>query len=199
MKIFAEKEAENFLKKEGFEIINTIFVRKKNEIEKAIEKIGFPLVMKVSGRKILHKNELGGVKVGIKDYEQAVKAFNSLLKIRNSEGVVIQKQIHGKEFLLGIKKTPEFKQVIAFGIGGTKVEKIRKVAFRVCPLNEKEAIDMILEIIKKDEMELNAIKKNIMKLCNLVKKYPSINELDINPLIVEKNKAIVVDARMVSD
>ncbi len=198
MKIFAEKEAEKFLKKEGFEIIETIFINKKNKIKWAVGKIGFPLVMKVSGRKILHKNEVGGVKIGIKDYNSSLEAFNLLMKIKNSEGVLIQKKIHGKEFLLGIKKTPEFKQVIAFGIGGTDVEKIGKVSFRACPLNEKEAGNMVMEIIK-DRKKLDAIKKNIMKLCNLAEKYPSIRELDINPLIVEKNKAIVVDARIIFD
>jgi len=152
--------------------------------------------MKVSGKKILHKNRIGGVKVGIKNYEQAIKVFNSLMKLKNSEGVLVQKQIHGKEFLLGIKKTPEFGHVIAFGIGGTKVEKVRKVAFRACSLNEKEAGLMINEIIKG---KAEGIKKSIIKLCNLAKKYPSIKELDINPLIVEKEKAIIVDARIFFD
>jgi len=200
MKIFAEKEAENFLKREGFDVIDTIFIRKKGEIKKAIKKIGFPLVMKVSGRKILHKNEIGGVKIGIKNYKQAVKSFDSLIKIRNSEGVLLQRKIRGKEYLLGIKSAREFGHIIAFGLGGVEVEKIKKVAFRVCPVVEKDITDMIKEIktqMKKDS--LKAIVKNIMKLDDLIKKYPSIKELDINPLIIEKNKAKIVDARIIFD
>ncbi len=200
MKIFAEREAENFLKKAGFRVIETFFIRKKTEIEKAAERIGFPLVMKVSGKKILHKNELGGVKVGIKSYEQAAKTFDLLKRIKGSDGVLVQRKIHGQELLLGIKKTPEFGHVIAFGIGGTDVERIKKVSFRVCPLEEKEVLSMINEIkINLKKEDTNSIVKNIIKLCALVKKYPRIKELDINPLIVEKNKALIVDARIIFD
>jgi succinyl-CoA synthetase beta subunit len=198
MKIFAEKEAENFLKREGFDVIDTIFIKRKSEIKNAIKKIGFPLVMKVSGKKILHKNEIGGVKIGIKNYKQALNAFNSLMRIKNSEGVLLQRKIHGTEYLLGVKSAEEFGHAVAFGLGGTEVEKMKRVAFRICPLCEKDVIDMLKETqirIKKEN--LNPIKNNIMKLCNFVKKYPDIKELDINPLIVEKGKAKIVDARIV--
>jgi acetate---CoA ligase (ADP-forming) len=197
MKIFAEKEAENFLRKEGFDVVDSVFINKKSGIKNAIEKFKFPIVMKVSGKKILHKNSLGGVKTGIEDYENALKAFDSLMKIKNSEGIIIQNQIKGKEFLLGIKNTPEFEHVIAFGIGGTEVEKMKKVTFRICPLENKEISDMVREITNIKDKDLEAIKENIKKLCRLSKKYPSINEFDINPLMLDKGKAIVVDARIV--
>ncbi len=197
MKIFAEKEAENFLREEGFDVVDSVFIRNKSEIKKALEKFRFPIVMKVSGKKILHKNSLGGVKTGIESYEQASETFDSLIKIKNSEGVMMQNQIPGKEFLLGIKKTPEFGQVIAFGIGGVNVEKMKRVSFRICPLEDKEILDMVKEITNIKDKDLEAIKENIEKLCRLSKKYPSINEFDINPLMLDKGKAIVVDARIV--
>jgi hypothetical protein len=200
MKIFAEKEAENFLKKEKFEVIETIFIKKKNEIEKAIKKIDFPIVMKVSGKIILHKKAVRGVRINVKNYEQAIKEFDSLMKIKGSEGILIQRQMKGEEFLLGIKSTKEFGHVIAFGIGGSEVERIRKVAFRVYPLNEKEIKEMIKEIeIQITEEKLNVIKKNIIRLCILVNKYPSIKELDINPLFVYGSKAVIADARIIFD
>jgi succinyl-CoA synthetase beta subunit len=198
MKIFAEKEAEVFLKGEGFDIIDTIFIKEKNELLNAIEKIGLPLVMKVSGQKILHKNRIGGVKTGIGSLEQAEEIFDYLMKLPDAEGVILQKQISGDEFILGLKATTEFGHVLAFGIGGTDVEKIKKVAFRVCPLTESESDNLIKEIKENiDGEELNAIKKNILQLCRLSKRYSNITELDINPLMVEKDKAVVVDARMV--
>ena len=200
MKIFAEKEAENLLKKEGFDVIDTIFINKKIQIENAIKRIGFPIVMKVSGKKILHKNEIGGVKVGIKNYKQAVKTFGYLMKIKNAEGVLLQRKIKGKEYLFGIKSTKEFGHIIAFGVGGVKVEKIKRVAFRVCPVDEKDIMDMIKEIkISLKKENLNAIKRNMIKLCNFSEKYPNLKELDINPLIIEKGKANVVDSRMIFD
>jgi len=200
MKVFAEKEAENFLKKEGFNILYTIFASKESQVQSAVKKIGFPVVMKVSGRKILHKNKIGGVKIGIKNYEQAVKTFHHLMKIKDAEGVLLQRKIQGKEYLLGIKLTKEFGHKIAFGIGGVNVEKIKRIAFRVSPVDEKDIIDMIKEVkISLKKETLNAIRRNMIKLCNFSKKYPNLKELDINPLIVENGKASIVDARMLFD
>lgn len=200
MKIFAEKEAENFLEKQGFNIIDTIFVNKKNQIEDAVRKIGFPVVMKISGRKILHKNRIGGVRVGITNLEQAIETFERFMGMKDAEGVLLQRKIHGTEYLLGIKSTKEFGHIIAFGIGGVDVEKIKKIAFRVCPIEKRDVDDMAREVkIPLKREALNAIKKNMIKLCKFSEKYPSLKELDINPLIVEKGKASIVDARMAFD
>lgn len=200
MKIFTEKEAENFLEKEGFDVVNRSYARNKEDIKKAMKKIPFLWVMKASGRKIIHKKIISGVRVGIKNDKQAGRIFNSLKKIKNCEGVIIQKQIKGKEFLLGLKKNPDFGHVIAFGIGGTGVEKKKNISFRVCPLEEKDAKELIKETkIKLERQSLDAIEKNILKLCKFAEKYPKIKELDLNPLIVQENKAIIVDARFVLD
>ncbi len=200
MKIFTEKEAEQFLEKKGFEIVNRIYINKKSEIKKATNKIGFPVVMKVSGKKIIHKNKFGGIKKNIKSYEQAEKSFAKIMKIKNSEGVMIQKQISGEEYLLGIKKTPEFGHVIAFGAGGIHTEKFKDISFRVCPFDKTEAKKMIKDVKKAKELnkkDINVIEKNLMKLCQLSKKNPKIKELDINPLIINKKRATIVDARIV--
>jgi succinyl-CoA synthetase beta subunit len=200
MEILAEKEAEDFLKKEGFDVIDSFFIMTKKEIPSAVNKINAPFVMKISGPRILHKMKVGGVRIGLKNIEQATKEFDSLMSIENTEGIIIQPQISGDEFLLGIKSTKEFGQVIAFGIGGTNVEKIKKVAFRVCPLEKKDIIEMIDEIKKFSKKEnLNAVQKNIFQLDLLSKRYPNIKELDINPLILQDGKAKVVDARIVFD
>jgi acetyltransferase len=200
MKILVEKTAEPFLKKEGFKVINSIIIKERNEIPSKILPEDFPIVMKVSGKRILHKNKIGGVKVGIRNYKTALTNFDLLMKIKNSEEVIVQKQISGDEFLLGIKYTNEFGHVLAFGIGGVKVEQMKKVAFRACPLNRKEISGMIKEVVPKIKRNyLKKIRKNILKLSKLSKKYPNIRELDINPLIVDKKQAIVVDARILFD
>lgn len=182
MKVFAEKEAENFLKKKGFNIVETIFINKEKDLDKL--NLKFPVVMKVSSNKIVHKTKVNGIRLGIKSLFQAKKAFNELMKIKNAEGVLIQRQVKGKEYLLGLKKTPEFDYVIAFGKGGSKVEKEKKVDFRVCGVKGVE------ELSKDKE-----IRKITDKLCKLDKE--KILELDINPLIIEKGKAIIVDSQIV--
>jgi acyl-CoA synthetase (NDP forming) len=200
MKVFTEKEAEEFLEKEGFKIIKRKHITSQSELRKIVNKIGFPLVLKVSGKKIVHKNKVHGVKTDIQNYEQALKAFHEIKKIKNFEEVMIQKQIKGEEFLLGIKKTPEFGHACAFGAGGIHTEKLKDISFRVCPFNKSEAKKMISEVKMAQNLNnknTNIITKNLLKLCGLVKKYPKIKELDINPLIVTTKSAIIVDARIV--
>ena len=196
MKVFTEKEAEDFLEKEQFDIIERIYIEKESELKEATNKFGFPLVMKVSGPEIIHKNKIGGVVKNIKNYEIAWEVFNKLKEIKSAKGVMIQKQIKGKEFLLGIKRTPEFGHVIAFGAGGIHTEKLKDVSFRIYPFGKKEIKKMIDEVEISKDLEKESVKiieKNILRLCKLIKKYPRINELDINPLIQGR----VIDARIV--
>ncbi len=196
MKVLTEADAEKFLERNGFAVVERVYVKNKSGIENAVRRIGFPLVMKVSGEKIVHKNRVGGIATGIKNSENALKTFDKLMKIKGAVGVMIQKQLAGKEFLLGLKKTREFGHVVAFGTGGIHTEKLGDVSFRVCPIEPKERRRMISEtkISKDSDKEiLKEIDKNIHKLCKLSVKYSQIKELDINPLIQGK----IVDARIV--
>ena len=200
MKIFAEKEAEKFLKKEGFEIVEGVFVSSKIGIKGALIKLGLPCVMKVFGKKILHKHKVGGVKLNIKTYSEALGVFTSLKIIKGSQGVLIQKKFSGKEFLLGIKKTPEFAHVLVFGAGGSKVEEKKDVSFRVCPVDKRDMRAMIKETkigkrLPKKTFEI--LFENLSKLCELVERHPTISELDINPMNISKKAGKIIDARIV--
>lgn len=197
MKIYAEKEAEEFLKEQGFDVVETYFCNDKNSLLKVSKKFGFPLVIKISGKKIIHKNKLNGVFVGVYSKEQLLNVFEKFMKKKNVEGVILQKQVFGKEFILGIKNTEDFGQVIAFGLGGIKVEEIKQVFFRVPPLTDKEIFNFIDDIkIKLNSNEKKILIKNIKLLCGVSEKFPNIGELDINPLILSDKFAVVVDARI---
>jgi len=182
MKVFTEKRAENFLRKQGFDIVETSFVKNEKQLNKV--KFDFPIVMKVSSDKVVHKTKVNGIKLGIKNKGEAFKAFKELMKIKNAQGVIIQRQVKGKEFLVGLKKTPEFGYVVGFGKGGSKVEKEKKVDFRVCGVKGVEKLS-----------DNKKIQKIILKLCELSDL--EIESLDINPLILEKNKLVIVDAQIV--
>lgn len=200
MNIFTEKEAEEFLDKESFEIVRRIFAKDEKELKLNLKQICFPVVMKISGREIIHKNQMNGVELNLRNFEQTLKAFKEFKKMKNFEGVIIQKQIQGKEFLLGVKKTQEFEHAISFGAGGIHTEELKDVSFRICPFNETEAIKMIKETNASknlNEKNFRIIKKNLIKLCQLVAKYPKIKELDINPFIVGEKISKIVDARIV--
>ena len=197
MRIFTEREAENFLDEEGFDIVDRVYIKEIGGLDDALRKLGFPLVMKVSGEAIVHKNGVGGVVKNVKNKETALKAFEKFKKIKGFQGVMVQKQIEGKEFLLGIKKTPEFGHVIVFGAGGVDTEKLDDVSFRVCP-GKDDVRKMIEEVSAAEGLSkdlLKILEKNILRLCKLVRKHPRITELDVNPLM----NGVIVDARIVFD
>jgi len=199
MKIFTEREAEEFLSKHSFDILETFFVNKEKGLEEVLKKVNYPIVIKVSGKKIIHKKAVSGVKLGLVDYKSSIKAFNELMRINGADGVLIQKQIKGKEFLLGLKKTPEFGHILSFGYGGSSVEKVADISFRAIPLDKPEILDMIkeTEVGKKlNSSETNLVLENLLKLQNLANNNSNISELDINPLILNEKQAVVVDARI---
>ncbi len=183
MRVLTERGAEKFLEKEGFDITKTIFITKESQIEKAFKSFNCPVVLKISSKKIVHKTKVNGIRMNINSVDKALKAFKELKKIKNFEGVLMQKQISGKEYIIGLKKTNDFGHVVMFGEGGSKVEVKRKVDFRVCT-------DGVMELSKDKRVQ-----KVIDRLCKLSEKYSNLDSLDINPLIL-KDRAIVADAQV---
>lgn len=200
MRVLIEKEAEDFIEKQGFDVVERVIVRKKDGLRSI--KIRFPWAMKVSSKKIIHKAKIGGVIINIKTLNAAEKAFDKLSKIQSFEEVMVQEMISGETLILGIKNTPEFGEVIMFGKGGSDVEKENDISFRAVPLTGKDADEMIKEIkfyesLRSKNLNLNAVKDNILRLSKLAENYKNITEFDINPLIVNSKDAKVVDARIV--
>jgi len=198
MTILTEKEAEDFLEKAGFRVVKRVLIKNKEELKQV--KIQFPWVMKISSKHIVHKAKIGGTKLGIKTFEEAEETLEKLCSIHNCEDVLVQEFIEGKEFIIGVKHTPEFGKVIMFGKGGSKVEEDKDISFRVAPLQNKDIEEMINELRSfeslKKEVNIDQIKKSLLKMSELAITNPNIDELDINPLIVNKEKAWVVDARI---
>ena len=205
MKVFVEKDAEDFLEKNKFPVASRIAIKKEEEIEKAVKKLEFPISMKIIGKSILHKTDVGGVKLNIKDMNEAKRKFKELKKIKGFSGVLVQKFLNGSYVLVGLKKTREFGHVLAFGLGGIFTEVIGDVSFRICPVKEKDVDEMMQEIKGKDilygargkKRNIKAVRNILLKLSKLSEKYPKIKELDINPVIVNEKEAKIVDARIV--
>ncbi len=194
MKFFSEKEAENFLDKFGFKVLERKFVNNKSQLSSV--NFNFPWVMKVSGSKIVHKKNIGGVFLNVKNLEEANNIFDKIKKIEGAEGVLIQPQIFGKEFFVGIKKTEDFGHVLVFGKGGSDVEREKDVSFRVYPVSEEDVLEMISETKigrKISRVDKALIEKVLLNVNFLVNKNKTISELDINPFINGK----VVDARII--
>ena len=197
MKLIELREIINLLKKYNLNFVESVVIKDKN----IFDKIKYPIVLKVSSNKIIHKSDCGGVITNINNKKDAVENFNKLKRI--SKNIIAQKMVYGKEIIIGMKKDPQFGPVVMFGLGGIFVEIMKDVVFRICPIEKKEAIEMIKEIKSYSILEgvrgekkvnINKIADIIVKISNLSLK-EDINEIDLNPVIINDGGAFIVDAR----
>jgi acyl-CoA synthetase (NDP forming) len=180
------------------------------DIIAAARKLGFPLAMKMLSPQVSHKTERGGVALGIKDISQLEKEGLGMLERYGDvkvEGVLLQRMVGSKdsvELIIGGKKDPQFGQLIMLGFGGIFVEVMRDVTFRICPIGEEDARQMVRELRAYpilagargrkpvDEKKLVATLLKVSKL--LVAEDP--REFDINPLIADSSGCTAVDVRI---
>jgi acetyltransferase len=209
-----EDEARECLQCYGFTFPKRALVLEAKAAAREASKIGFPVVMKVSSSDILHKTDVGGVKLGIKNRRDAEKAFLEIISSvkrrvpqARLKGVNIYEMVtDGKEVILGITFDRTFGHMLMFGLGGIYVEILKDVSFRVAPTTEEQIRDMLQEvrsypILKgirgEDPVDIEAIVEGLLRLNQLVMDFPEIQELDINPLMVRKEGAIALDARII--
>jgi len=169
--------------------------------EKDMEKIKYPVVMKVFSEKIIHKSDVGGIILNIRNKEEASNSFKKISRL--SKSALVQPMVQGKEVIIGMKKDPQFGQVIMFGLGGIFVEVMKDVSFRICPVTKDDALSMIKEVkaykiltgIRGEKsVNITSLAELIVKVSNLAIK-EKINEIDLNPIIVNEKEAIAVDVR----
>jgi 4-hydroxybutyrate---CoA ligase (ADP-forming) len=214
----------NLLEEEGYEVLEaygfptpkSILCTTEQDCINAARQIGYPLVMKIVSSDIIHKSDAGGVKVGIKTDDELRNSFNTItenaLKYKSDakiKGVLVQEMVKSaKETILGASQDPTFGPVIMFGLGGIYVEVLKDVVFRIVPIDEQEAMNMVesiktIKLLKgvrgEKSSDLRAISDSLQRLSQLVIDFPEIKEFDINPLLVleEGKGARVVDARII--
>lgn len=206
MKILNEYEAEEFLEKNNFPVTKRHLAKTQSQAIKYSKKIGFPVSLKILGKNILHKSDVGGVFTNLQSEKEIKKAFQKIKKIKGFQSCLIQKYIKGKYILIGLKKDPSFGHVLVAGLGGIYTEIIKDISFRVCPINKKQALEMLKELRsyklltgarKQKQVNIQKIINILVKISNLPKKNKKIKELDINPLVVNEKEAIIVDARII--
>ncbi|MBI2109677.1 acetate--CoA ligase family protein [Candidatus Woesearchaeota archaeon] len=146
MRILAEKEAETFLEKEGFPLARRSFSKTSKGCIDIAAKIGYPVALKISSHKIIHKSDVHGVKLDLRNEKEVKHAFEQISKIKGFEQAMVEEFNQGHFLLFGIKKDPSFGHVIAVGSGGIYTELFKDVSFRVVPLERKDAEEMIKEI-----------------------------------------------------
>jgi succinyl-CoA synthetase beta subunit len=201
--ILAENEAEDFLGRQGFPVAKKMIAMDKSQFENALKIIGYPCVIKVSSASATHKALIGGIKI-IYSPDEISNIFERFMGIaKKVDGkILIQKFISGKELFLGLKKDAVFGDVMLVGIGGGFAESIHDVSFKIlsAKFGKNDAINMLKNLKNFKSLEgcnLDAVSEIIAKLAMMPKRFPEIKELDINPLIIDEKKAVVVDARMI--
>jgi len=211
-----EYDSKVILKAYNFDVPNGILAASLADAVRFASEVGFPLAMKISSPDILHKSDVGGVRIGLTSISAVEDAYElMMLRIKRKmpeariRGVLLEKMaIGGKEVILGMKRDPQFGPMLMFGLGGIFVEVLKDVTFNLAPVTEQECRKMIesvktFRILKgvrgEKPVDIDAIVVNIQKLSQLVMDFPEIEEVDINPLKVgnEGDGALVVDARII--
>ena len=211
-----DAESRDILTAYGIRIPQSQLCATADEAVAAADAIGYPVVMKIASQDILHKTDVGGVRVGLESPTAVRDAFD-LMVYRAQKyqpnaqiwGCLVQEMMRGgKEVITGMNRDPQFGPLVMFGLGGIYVEVLKDVSFRVAPFGPKEARQMIEEIRSfrllkgvrgEPPADLEAVVDVLLRLSQLVTDFPEIVEMDINPLMVfeQGRGAVGVDMRLI--
>jgi acetyltransferase len=211
-----DAEARDILTAYGFRIPPSELAETDDQAVEIANRIGYPIVLKIASPDILHKTDVGGVKVGLENPTDIRDAFD-LITYRAQRylpeariwGCLVQKMAPpGLEILIGMNRDPQFGPLVTFGLGGIYVETLKDVAFRIAPFSRSEAQEMLREIRAhalldgvrgEPPTDKSALIDALLRIGQLVMDFPEIAELDINPFIVyeEGLGGISIDMRLV--
>jgi len=211
LKNLSEFESKQLLSEYGIPMVREILVRDLQEAMDGASELGYPVVIKACSSEVTHKTEKGLIKVDLRGETELAEAFQTLQ--RHSEGFatefLIQQMIKGpRELVIGMKRDQQFGPCVMFGLGGIFTEILHDVSFRVAPIDEGDALSMmrdirghkILEGIRGlDPVDLGILSQGLIGLGRLGLEQAEIQEVDVNPLIVQGSKPIGVDALVVLD
>jgi len=202
----------------GIPVVRTVEARTAAEALILAESLGYPVAMKISSPDITHKSSIGGVRLNVGNAQAVRNAFTDLMAAaRNARpdasitGITVERmhgKPHGRELIVGVARDTVFGPVLTFGAGGTMVELIRDRAVALPPLNEFIARDLIgrtrVSRILRGYQNIPAVNEELvlqvlLRVSDMVCKLPYIRELDINPLVVDEDGVLAVDARFVVD
>lgn len=210
-----EVESKAWLARAGIPVIPAFTAKNLKAAVKISREIGFPVVMKVLSPDIAHKSDIGGVKLGLANVTQVVRAYQSIMASiktlaprANISGVSIQRMARpGVELIIGMHRDSQFGPVIMFGLGGILVEVFKDVSFRLVPVTIRDATEMVHEIKGlpllqgyrgQEPVSLPHLENMIVAVSQFVAANPQILELDLNPVFGYRDGVTAVDARIVT-
>ncbi len=187
----------------GIDRAREAVVASKEEAVKRAGELGFPVVMKVVGP--VHKSDVGGVVLNVKDPEAVVTEFARMIKITGTTAILIQPMLSGTELFVGVNYEEKFGHLILCGLGGVFIEVLKDTAAELSPVSKNRALEMIkslrsYKIIQgargQEGVDEQRFAETITRLSALCEAAPEIKELDLNPLLGSKNRVVAVDARI---
>ena len=211
-KVITEESSKEILSEYGIKVPQYALVTSSDEAVKKSKEIGFPLVAKIVSADILHKTDVGGVKVGLRSEDEVKKAFDDMyhrLKEKfDVKGVLLEKMVpNGVELIIGLQNDSQFGPSIMVGLGGIYTELFKDVSFRVLPITKDDAIKMLNSLRGRDILKgfrgskavnMDMISEAIVNIgtlgVDLAGKYESI---DFNPVVVYPDGYFVVDAKII--
>jgi acetyl-CoA synthetase (ADP-forming) len=179
----------------------------------AAERIGYPIVLKLVSPDLIHKREIGGVALNIRTSSEIEERWSEMIlniadenPVAMIEGFLVEEMVPGggAEVIVGVVKDDQFGPVVMFGIGGTPVELLKDVSFRLAPITRDDAFEMMSEVkgfpllmgFRGESIkDLSAIADVMVRMSEIVDGTDGLKELEVNPLIVYEKGAVVVDAR----
>lgn len=209
-----EIESKELLGQVGINTIDTRLATSKSEAVSISKHLGFPVVLKIASPDIGHKNDAGGVRLGLATPEQVAKAYDEILSNVNQkhpqakvQGISVQRMAPpGIEVIIGMSKDAQFGPVLMFGLGGVWVEILEDISLRVTPLTKKDAAEMIREIKGyqlltgyrgQEPVDVSKLEDCLLAVSDFAEQNPMVKELDLNPVIAYRDGAVTVDARVI--
>lgn len=207
-KALSEYESKLVIESAGVTITKEGLANSKDEAVKIAKELGFPVVLKGCSDTLTHKTETGMVKLNLSNEDDVAKSYEEIIGSGvDLDGVLVQEMIKGdREFVIGLSRDPQFGPCVMFGLGGIFTEVLKDVSFRIAPITDIDAQEMIEEIKTKkllDEfrgspaVDRKALTKALVGIGDLGEKYDEIAEIDINPIIISGNKPVAVDALVI--
>ncbi|MEK6816538.1 MAG: acetate--CoA ligase family protein [Nanoarchaeota archaeon] len=201
------KEAEKLLAKYDIPFPKSQLAKTKKDASAFAKKIGYPVVLKVSSEEIIHKSDVGGVKINLKNQDELEKAYEEIMqgcKGKKVDGILVQEMVEGIYVLIGMKRDATFGPVMAFGLGGIFVEILEDVELRVAPITKDEAMSMIKSIKGfpilagargGEKINLDLLASLLVNASKLAMSESKLSEFDLNPVVINSKHARAVDAR----
>ncbi len=213
-KILLPDEAMDIIKSSEISTPAYALAKTANEALTAAKSMGFPVVLKIVSPDVLHKSDVGGVVVGVENDKEVEKNYNEVInnlirKVPDADimGMLVEKQVPTTtEVIVGGIKDEQFGPTVMFGLGGVFVELFKDVVFRIAPVTETEALEMIEEIKGysvlngyrgTEKLDIQQMAKTVVAVSELISDIDEIKEVELNPLLVYREGVTAVDARII--